>query len=377
MSDTLPWQQIFLPAEAPATGITVQMRLLRKNGNPFLLLPQNRRMAAAAMELYAPQTTKARWMARVFRLASRITPLGRIEPQSLYFRPDDPFLLFLGEVAGTSEPKFAMLAGNPNTPGQRNIFLLFNDQGRIAAVVKAGSGEAAIQLIEQEIKFLKSAPPGLASIPGLRASFSNHRLSAFAMDFFPGASPASDNLSSACKVIASWVDPQRTVRISDLRIWKSLLSRAGASLSPMTRELGGKVVSRAIYHGDFAPWNIRARRGNWTVLDWERGDLQGMPLWDLLHFIIQPAILVERASLAETLLLVATSIENHIVREYMAEAKVTEFCKPLLMAYLEYCLHVTRQTEGLDSIKALAKIVDKYYMTPTRGFLQEFGLRER
>jgi hypothetical protein len=364
MSDTLPWERIFLQPDANAPGTTQQMGLLRKNGKPFLLLPQNRRLAAAAMDLYAPQTKKARWMARIFQLASRIAPLAGIEHQSLRLRSDDPFLRFLGQVAGSTAPNFAMLAGNPNAAGQRNIFLVFNGGGKTAAIVKAGAGEAAARLIAHEKTFLQSAPANLPSIPKVRASFADERVTAFAMDFFPGSSPRAKDLLSAHKILTSWLNPEKAATICDLSVWKKLLSSAGASLSPMVRELGGKTVSTAIYHGDFAPWNIRAHGGTWTVLDWERGEAEGMPLWDLLHFVIQPAILVEHAAATQILFRLNVLMGEDIFRDYMGRSGLTEIRIPLLMAYLNYCLHVTRQTEGIESIKELIQLVDSSGSNP-------------
>ena len=49
-------------------------------------------------------------------------------------------------------------------------------------------------------------------------------------------------------------------------------------------------------HGDFAPWNIKVSRadGSWLALDWERGQLAGIPGWDWFHYAIQTGILVEK-----------------------------------------------------------------------------------
>ena len=69
---------------------------------------------------------------------------------------------------------------------------------------------------------------------------------------------------------------------------------AGNSLfSVVAGELGRRSVHPAIHHGDFAPWNIKVSpAGAWTVLDWERGELTGIPGWDWFHYVIQSAILV-------------------------------------------------------------------------------------
>ena len=49
----------------------------------------------------------------------------------------------------------------------------------------------------------------------------------------------------------------------------------------LAARLGSRLVSSVVFHGDFAPWNIKVdRAGAWMVLDWERGELHGVPCWD-------------------------------------------------------------------------------------------------
>ena len=58
------------------------------------------------------------------------------------------------------------------------------------------------------------------------------------------------------------------------------------------RELAEAVFHPALAHGDCAPWNAKISNGACTLLDWERGELAGIPGWDWFHFVIQPAVLV-------------------------------------------------------------------------------------
>jgi hypothetical protein len=53
-------------------------------------------------------------------------------------------------------------------------------------------------------------------------------------------------------------------------------------------------VPRTFIHGDFAPWNIRQSRGldSISVFDWEYGVLDGLPLIDRTHFLIQVGYLL-------------------------------------------------------------------------------------
>ena len=301
-----------------------------------------------------------------------ISPAG-LEDCSIYLRPDDPFAGFLSQLSGRTPPQFAMLAGNANAKGQRCVFLLFDAKGHPVTVVKAGADPEATRLIAREEAFLKTAPLNVRGIPKLSSSFISERVSAFAMDFFPGTSPPVTDQASVHKVLDAWINPGAPMAINKLPVWQRLLEGAGASLSLAARELGARVVCSAIHHGDFAPWNIKARRGNWTVLDWERGELSGLPAWDWLHFLVQPAILVEHASPSEILIRLAHLFQSPLFVEYANRAHLSGLELPMTAAYLNFCVHVIRQTEGLEPIKELAQLLEQLHPAPPRGWIKEFG----
>ena len=91
------------------------------------------------------------------------------------------------------------------------------------------------------------------------------------------------------------------------------------------------------------------------MVDWERAELTGPPLWDWLHFIIQPAILVEQAAPEAIVRRLRELFQLPLFVEYAAQARIQGLEWPLVHAYLHYCLHVVRQTEGLDGVRALAE----------------------
>jgi hypothetical protein len=47
------------------------------------------------------------------------------------------------------------------------------------------------------------------------------------------------------------------------------------------------MVPSTIVHGDFVPWNLRRHRGEISAFDWEYAQVDGLPLMDETHFIIQ------------------------------------------------------------------------------------------
>jgi hypothetical protein len=65
-----------------------------------------------------------------------------------------------------------------------------------------------------------------------------------------------------------------------------------AHLQSILRVLQTTVVPSTIVHGDFAPWNLRAHRGEIAAFDWEYAELDGVPLFDEAHFRLQVGYLL-------------------------------------------------------------------------------------
>ena len=93
-------------------------------------------------------------------------------------------------------------------------------------------------------------------------------------------------------------------RAADSPFFQQLLSRADQcaqdapelrpTLDAITPVLADADVPRTVIHGDFAPWNVRLRPGAdcISVFDWEYGVLDGLPLIDETHFLIQVGYLL-------------------------------------------------------------------------------------
>jgi hypothetical protein len=256
-------------------------------------------------------------------------------------------------------PPFAMLAGNPQTDGQRFVFLLFDSLGNPTSVVKAGAGPVASRLIQREATFLRQIPAGTAAVPILRSVLEHEQAHAFALDFVPGNSPSLTDWPTMEKLLTSWLSGNRKIALRDLPSWQTLENAAGSKLPPAVTTLSSVEVRPAIFHGDFAPWNIKVHNGAWTLLDWERGELTGVPGWDWLHFVVQTSVLVQRASTAR----IVEKIERLFISQefvrYAQRAGITRQERAFAIAYLHYCLHVLKQTEGFETIRALAELAER------------------
>lgn len=357
------WETLF-GAEPPASGQhPVQMKVLSKRGKPLLLLPDQSRLATQALELYPAQTARGR-LARLgarWLLKARL-PLG-VHSVQVNLASRTPFVRWLAQLAQISQgqlPQFAMLAGNPNSPGQRLIILLFNSVDQPAVVVKAGLSEIARKLVGQEQQFLESVPRPAPSIPTLRGQFNNPQLQALALDFLPGRSPIAHDEPSLPKVLTAWLHPQQQVAFADTRIWRELVETCASHpvFKTYAPKLQPQSCREAICHGDFAPWNVRVSpQGNWLVLDWERGEIHGLPAWDWFHYVIQKSILVQHHNAESVGAKVETLLASNEFKTYAQAGAVIGHAQALVLLYLLHHAEVIRPSEGLPVTNDLIQLL--------------------
>lgn len=335
------------------------MQLLTKQGQPLLLLPRPPHLARIGLELYPAQTPRSR-LARClagWALQTHL-PLG-VKSVQVNLSPDDAFVRWLSNrarVAPGGMPQFAVLAGNPNSPGQRLIVMLFDPADHPVAVVKAGVTEAAQKLIELEERFLASAPSGVTGIPPLRGMFANANLRALALDFLPGQSPREPDEKLLPTVLGNWLRPQQPIVFADTRAWRELAATSADHplFKSQVISLRNQSSAGAIVHGDFAPWNVRVSpSGIWMALDWERGDLSGPPAWDWFHYSIQKNILVQHQSVASLATAIEALLAGPEFKTYAQAAGIIGHERSLVLFYLLYQAEVIRPSEGLAATREL------------------------
>ena len=337
---------------SPGGGVPVALRLLSKGGRPFLALPAAARPALAVLTLYPAQSARARAAKRILGWLIRCGVSAGTMPARVMVDPGDPFIACLASVAGLNPgavPACGILAGNPGSAGRRFVVLLFDRAGRPAAVVKAGLTSEARALIRTEASFLDQIVGRLAGIPVTRTRFEGERATALALDFFPGGPTLPDHEASLPALLRPWVDRKRTLPIESAPEWRRLAAVAATDrLWPgLAAAVRGRAVHPAVTHGDLTPWNIRVSPGGvWTVLDWERGVLDGIPAWDWFHYLVQVAILVERRNLAGLVDRAEELLAAPAFRQYAAEAGITGCERELFLAYLLHSVEVIRPTEG-------------------------------
>ncbi len=364
------WNTLFAPSDSGA-GSRLDFRVLCKQGRPLLLLPPDRRAREITLGLYPAQTPRARTALNLLR---RLASAGLLFSGYKIVVPisaNDDFAGYLrstGGVAGTALPTLGFLAGNPGGGQQRFVILVFNAKSEPVAVVKAGVSPLARELIAQEAAFLASVPTGLMGIPTLRSNFDSPRVRALALDYFAGESPTIESSGTLPAVLNSWVDEKRRVNLDSTSNWQKLKEVSGAhpGFVAFAPSLADCSFHPVISHGDLAPWNIRiAPAGKWNVLDWERGDLTGIPGWDWFHYVIQPAILVERISVKELAERMEGLLRSVAFRNYAAKTGITGSERPLLLGYLLHVTEVIRPSEGLtQSLELLVELGARWKQLP-------------
>ena len=348
------WRELFGDGEAGR-----EMRVVRKRGEVLLLLPTS--AAADCLDLYPAQTVKARIARALLRAAIRLPVLARVR---LPFSEATPFAAFLRGFARDHFPSFGVLLGNPRVAGRRWIFLCLHRDGRPALVVKAGVSEAARALIAAEGDFLASLPAEFPGRPTLVGQLRDAHVHALAFRYAPGTSPRADRSEGKlAALLGGWLAPGRKVSLADVPAWRRLADALAGDpiFNRIADALAGCEVAATVMHGDLAPWNIREHRGEWTVLDWERGAALGVPLWDWFHFLLQPAVLVERRTPQALLYTVDAMLGSAALQDYAASAGVAGRERPLLLAYLLHCTAVLQNAEGSQTLTALTTLLTEQW----------------
>ncbi|TCO89353.1 phosphotransferase family enzyme [Chthoniobacter flavus] len=309
------------------------------------------------MTLYAAQTRFARWGKALVQAALSLglpMPLPRVD---LTIAKTDPLFGWLQEMTGDAEsPVFAILAGNPSTPGRRFIMLAFHDAEPVL-VAKVGIDPEGRALVDREALFLKRVAHRLPHVSPLRGAKSTEAFSGLALEFIDGRSPAADDRAGLCRVLRSWLDETHPTPLEALESWKRLAARPSAQA--VVKHLVGRTVAPALFHGDFTPWNVRAEKtsGRWTVIDWERGEAAGVPGWDWFHWVIHVSLLVQRGDAAAILAQLNATLQSADFRAYAQAAGITGLERALLAGYLVYLHDFIAPPEIQDKIACLRDAV--------------------
>lgn len=237
-----------------------------RKGTPLLLLPADRRVAAATAETYRPQSAKAKAAAAALRALCRAGLHAAVLPR----------------LAGTPDRSGALLC-NP-CHGVRVVAVRPGPGGLLEAVKAARPSDGAPLVREREALARLAGRPGVPAAGPLERSAD---AVSFAMPLLGNANGPENHAA----LLAQWATgPEEPAGKNGLV----------AELSPLLgetarRALRGATVRRALVHGDFAPWNWRADgEGRPVCIDWEWAREDGFAGFDAAYWTVQTELLVRK-----------------------------------------------------------------------------------
>ncbi|MDR3576226.1 MAG: hypothetical protein P4L50_20350 [Anaerolineaceae bacterium] len=354
---------LFASAKLCRKPVTFSWRLVCRKKRPFLLLPEKSGSSSDGFQLYSAHRPLAKlWRSLVPLILA--TPLAKIFGQVVIEADtESEFMQFLAAQSGLPAaqlPSPAIKFGGVVGKTKRVVLLLRDAGGHPIRVVKVGLDPAGRAATEREASLLSNLPKEVIGCTGITGRFISDTMSAFATAYFSGESLDTD--LGVEKLFHDWLNDAPPEPIRNLAIWRELQSVAkGAGLPqwPILRDaLAEQSFRTTIYHGDFAPWNVRMTNlETIRAFDWERGHLKGIPAWDWFHFIVQTSILVKRYSPERVAAELEQLVHSPRFQKYASDAGISEIVEPLLLAYLLEQKLIVRPLEGIEQIDRLFRLL--------------------
>ncbi len=282
-------------------------------------------IAAAAFGVYSPTRLSARAKRTAARLAARVgLPVWYRDSVSIAQRQPPPLERHLAEgLATADELRLALSAGAPEPARNRKASAaLLKLDGSIVGFAKLAGSPLATTLLQREAAVLSALahkPAMAGAVPRLlTAGEANGR-------YYLVQSPVAGRAAPA-----RLTDAHQTflINLQDGQPRPAVETEFVRSLLPRLRQLGGEatalvpavervmaaldgcLVPSTIVHGDFAPWNLRIRKGGGlAAFDWEYGRVDGLPAVDAAHHELQVGYNMHDWTPAEA----ARALETHAV----------------------------------------------------------------
>lgn len=262
-------------------------------------------VSAAAFRLYSPFRPLARLKHLGVRTAARGgLPLWYRDRVLIAQRSLPPVERMLGTLLPDVPLRLALASGAPG-PARKPTALVLDARGRALAVAKLATTALAQRLVQHEAEVLRAltARPDSARIaPQLLFAGEVDQAIVAVESVLPGR-PAPRRLTADHRAFLAGLHTGRAKPAARTDIVTTLHRRTAALPSPrpdlralldaampLLEELR---LPETVVHGDFAPWNLRAHRGQVAAFDWEYAQLDGLPLLDELHHTLQVGLLLD------------------------------------------------------------------------------------
>ena len=373
-------ESAFAWAEDDRRAVTMEWRLIRRKRWPFLLVPVDLE-TKVALKLYSPQRRRARLARALFPWMLNTPAAELFERLRFLADPDGDFIRFVAEQGGVKMAQFTAPAikFGGSEEKSRLVLLVCDETHRPVSVIKVGLDAVGRAATDREAALLAHLPADKIGCIRLTGRFTSSSLSAFSTAYYPGDCPADD--AGREHLFSAWLNADAPVPIESLAVWQELETKVGAADPEGWRlvrpRLAGRSLRTTLYHGDFAPWNIRAINiTNLQAFDWERGDLRGIPGWDWFHFIVQTAVLARGLPVERVAAEVEQTLHSDRFNQYAAEAGISDLVKPLMLASLLHQRWVVRPLEGGRTTYELFKLLAVRWQMNLRAQLNgEYALQ--
>jgi hypothetical protein len=277
------------------------------DGRGYLIPLNSHRAAVAGLSLYSPQKTKARLLKKGLSVGLRLGIAQYLLPKvNLDLRE---FKKFLEEVFCEKDLSLAISLGTPG-PHRKPVMQVVSQKGEILGYVKVGWNRETRILVQNESRILQHLQEKKLSflVPHvLLAGDWQGRFVCVQSSPPHQTRPAPKKWNylydEALKEMASLGIERKKLSESDF--WKQLRDRVcqignnywrrtlEGFMEQILSRLGDRELSFHLAHGDFAPWNTLLAGGQLYLYDWEY-TLESAPAgYDLFHFAVQRALLVE------------------------------------------------------------------------------------
>jgi hypothetical protein len=271
----------------------------------------NGRDALQGLQIYTPYAPAARLLKALLTVAVKAGWQGWARHRVLVASQATlPLEALVREVAGECQPVFALSLGTPNRFRKLTIQVMRPD-GEILGYIKLPLTEAATERVRHEAEVLRRlwnfaalhchipkvlhagdwengyilfqsrgpSCPGPIQFNNLHDDF---------LQKLRGLHQVKKAGEALVKEVgARWQKAEPSLDSA----WRAL---GQAALAKAEQELDGVMIPCGIMHGDFAPWNTRVENGRLYAFDWESAAWDAPILWDIFHFHVQVASLLNR-----------------------------------------------------------------------------------
>lgn len=321
------------PGRAP---VAYEYRLVPHRHRPRLVVPADRRLAAAALRQLT-RSPAARLGAAGLRLPGTsplLGPrlrvygpagadhLGSYVARMLDLRPASAGEAGSAGPGGGAAPLgMGMRLGGPFRANRKPVVVLLDGAGHTVGYAKLGVTPLARALVRNERAALRTlahvALPGL-ELPRLLHGgvWAGHEL--VVQSALPTTAPAVSDAARRIRAMCALarVCGSRRARLTDAPYWAALATRAertgdprlAAAVGLVRRAAGGSYLEYGAWHGDWTPWNSHPTGDAVLLWDWERF-ATGVPVgYDALHHRLAELLAARAPEPLSTLVTEATAL---------------------------------------------------------------------